>query len=131
MSALLPQKQTSVSASAMSISHPAPHPLNIIFISRSELTAHLGLLEGDVDPLSGGEGSDRRNNHGPGADPKRDAQSEDPEAQIHRVGSELVGTVRNQFAIGGRSWVDFGPLTTKQENCPDRWDECNRQQTYS
>src|SRR5262249_31668912 len=54
-----PQNRTSVSASAISISHPAPHPLNVVFISRSELTAHLGRLEGGVDPLSGGEDSDR------------------------------------------------------------------------
>ena len=53
----------------MSVSHPAPHPLNIVFISCSELTAHLGFLEGDVDPISGGEDGDRRNEHWPSADP--------------------------------------------------------------
>ena len=53
----------------MSVSHPAPHPLNIVFISCSELTAHLGFLEGDVDPISGGEDGDRRYEHWPSADP--------------------------------------------------------------
>lgn len=53
----------------MSVSHPAAHPLNVAFISCSELTAHLGFLEGDVDPISGGEDGDRRNEHWPSADP--------------------------------------------------------------
>ena len=53
----------------MSVSHPAPHPLNIVFISCSELTAHLGLLKGDVDPISGGEDGDGRNEHWPSANP--------------------------------------------------------------
>ena len=53
----------------MSVSHPAPHPLNVVFISCSELTAHLGFLERDVDPISGGEDGDRRNEHWPSADP--------------------------------------------------------------
>ena len=49
----------------MLVSHPAPHPLNVVFISCSELTAHLGFLEGNVDPISGGEDGDRRNEHWP------------------------------------------------------------------
>src|SRR5262245_50902033 len=51
------------------VSHPAPHPLNVVFVSCSELTAHLGFLEGDVDPISGGEEGDRCNEHWPSADP--------------------------------------------------------------
>ena len=53
----------------MLVSHPTPHPLNVVFISCSELTAHLGFLEGNVDPISGGENGDRRNEHWPSADP--------------------------------------------------------------
>src|SRR5262245_21888882 len=53
----------------MSVSHPAPHPLNVVFVSCSELTSHLGFLEGDVDPISVGDAGDRRNEHWPSADP--------------------------------------------------------------
>jgi hypothetical protein len=102
------------------VSHPAPHQLNVVFTSRSELTAHLGFLKGNVNPISGGEDGDGRNEHRPSANPQRDAQSKYHEAQIHGVAGELVGTTRNQFAIGGRGWVDFGTLTTKQDNCPNR-----------
>src|SRR5215467_1760854 len=83
----------------MSVSHPAPHPLNVVFISCSELTAHLGFLERDVDPISGGEDGNRRQEHWPSADPQRHAQCKDHEAQIHWIAGELVGTTSNQFSI--------------------------------
>src|SRR5215467_7020617 len=81
------------------VSHPAPHPLNVVFISCSELTAHLGFLERDVDPISGGEDGNRRQEHWPSADPQRHAQCKDHEAQIHWIAGELVGTTSNQFSI--------------------------------
>ena len=69
MSTLTPKAGIHWRIGIMLVSHPAPHPLNVVFISCSELTAHLGFLEGDVDPISGGEDGDRRNEHWPSADP--------------------------------------------------------------
>ena len=45
-------------------SHPAPDPPNVGVVRRPELAAHLGFLEGDVDPVGGGEDRDRRENIG-------------------------------------------------------------------
>jgi hypothetical protein len=42
-------------ARLFALSHPAPHPHDIIVISRAELAAHLGFLEGDVDPTNSSE----------------------------------------------------------------------------
>jgi hypothetical protein len=62
---------------------------------------------------------------------QRHTQSKDHEAQIHWIAGELVGTASNQSTIGGRSWVDFGTLTTKQNKSPDGCDERNRHQSYA
>jgi hypothetical protein len=66
---LYPRKRAFIRAIGQSVSYPASHPLNIVFISCSELTAHLGFLEGDVDPINGSDDGDRRNEHWPSADP--------------------------------------------------------------
>ena len=55
------------------LSHPAPHPRDVVVISRAELAAHLGFLEGDVDPIDSGEDGEGRHEHWPGADPYGDA----------------------------------------------------------
>jgi hypothetical protein len=92
-------------------SDPAPHALNVVFIGCSELTAHLGLLKRNVDPINGGEDGNGRNKHWPCADPKRDAESKDHKTQIHGIASELVGTTRNEFSIGhALSREDFMPI---------------------
>jgi len=51
------------------VSDPAPHALNVLFIGRSELMAHLGFLERNVDPIGGSEDGDGRNKHWPCAHP--------------------------------------------------------------
>jgi hypothetical protein len=63
------QEPTYIGAIGTSVSDPAPHALNVVFIGRSELMAHLGFLERNVDPISGGEDGDGRNKHWPCADP--------------------------------------------------------------
>ena len=81
-------------------SHPPPHPLDIIIIRRAELAPHLGFLEGDVDPVGGGEHREGYYQHRPGADPHGDAEGDGHEAKIHRVAGEAIGTVGDQGAIG-------------------------------
>src|SRR5689334_637261 len=65
-------------------SHPAPHPCRIVLIGGTELAAHFGFLEGDVDPIGRREDGQRHDQHRPGPDPEGDAEGERDEAQIHR-----------------------------------------------
>src|SRR5580693_7616966 len=64
---------------------PPPDPPRIGVIRLAELAAHLLLLERDMDPIGGREDRDRGQEHRPGADPDRDPQTEDHQAEIHRV----------------------------------------------
>src|SRR5215471_10209203 len=51
------------------LSQPSPNPRDIVVIGRAELAAHLGLLEGDVDPTDSSKYGEGHDKHRPGADP--------------------------------------------------------------
>src|SRR5262249_20574341 len=110
--------------------HPPPHPAHIIVIRRSELTAHLGFFEGDMDQVGRGEDGEGHNHHWPSACPHRDSEREYNEPQIHGVAGKLVGSAENQLVICGRGWAHFGALAPEQENGPNGQNAAYRDKSH-